>query len=47
MPLGGVGSGWAWNQHEETAGAKENLSDAGLETAKKQKRTFNRFDGYD
>ena len=47
MPLGAVGSGWAWNLHEETAGAEEILSDAGLELAKKQKRTFYRFDGYD
>ena len=43
-PLGAVGSGWAWNQHEEMAGAKAILSAAGLEMAKKQKRTFDRFD---
>ena len=42
-----VGSGWAWNRHEETAGAEAILSAAGLETAKKQKRTFDRFDGCD
>ena len=39
--------GWAWNRHEETAGTEAILSAAGLETAKKPKRTFDTFDGCD
>ena len=34
-----MGSGWAWNLHEETVGAKAILSAAGLETAKKVEET--------
>ena len=45
--LGAMGSGWAWNRLEEIARAEAILSAAGLETAKKLKRTFDRFDGCD
>ena len=42
-----MGSGWAWIQLEETVWAEAILSAAGLETAKKPKRAFDRFHGCD